>query len=57
MGGQGTGGHEQARAERAQAARLRRAASAPVFTLPHLFESEIGPAELERLARVLRRRL
>jgi anion-transporting ArsA/GET3 family ATPase len=47
----------RARAERAQATRLRRAASAPVFTLPYLFEAEIGPAELDRLARVLERRL
>jgi hypothetical protein len=49
--------HRRARAERAQAARLRRAASAPVVTLPYLFEPEIGAPELERLSRVLERRL
>ncbi|HEU0024889.1 MAG TPA: ArsA-related P-loop ATPase [Thermoleophilaceae bacterium] len=49
--------HRRARAERAQAARLRRAAGAPVMTLPHLFEPAIGPQELERLSRVLERRL
>jgi anion-transporting ArsA/GET3 family ATPase len=49
--------HRRAQAERAQAARLRRAASAPVATLPYLFEPEIGMAQLERLARVLERRL
>jgi anion-transporting ArsA/GET3 family ATPase len=47
----------RARAERSQAARLRRASSAPVLTLPFVFEPEFGLAELERLARVLERRL
>ena len=47
----------RARGERAQAARLRRAAEAPVFTLPFVFEPDIGPEQLERLARVLERRL
>ena len=47
----------RARGERSQTARLRRAADAPVFTLPFLFEPDIGPEQLERLARVLERRL
>jgi hypothetical protein len=47
----------RARTERSQAVRLRRAVSAPVFSLPHLFEPELGAAELGRLARVLERRL
>jgi cellulose biosynthesis protein BcsQ len=49
--------HRRAQAERAQAARLRRGLSAPVVGLPHLFERDVGPAELGRLARVLERRL
>jgi len=47
----------RARAERSQAARLRRASDAPVLTLPFVFEPEFGLAELERLARILERRL
>jgi anion-transporting ArsA/GET3 family ATPase len=47
----------RARAERAQGRRLRRATRARVITLPHLFEPEIGPEQLERLSRVLERRL
>ena len=34
-----------------QVARLRRAADAPVFTLPFLFEPDIALAQLERLSR------
>jgi anion-transporting ArsA/GET3 family ATPase len=47
----------RARGERAQGRRLRRATTARVITLPHLFEPEIGSEELERLSRVLERRL
>ena len=47
----------RARAERSQAARLRRASHAPVLTLPFVFEPEFGLAELERIARILERRL
>ena len=47
----------RARAERAQGRRLGRATRARVITLPHLFEPEIGAEELERLSRVLERRL
>jgi anion-transporting ArsA/GET3 family ATPase len=49
--------HRRARGERAQVRRLRRAASAPVSTLPYVFEPELGPHELERLSRELERRL
>jgi hypothetical protein len=49
--------HRRARAERAQGRRLRRAAAAPVVTVPHVFEPELGPPELERISRVLERRL
>jgi transposase len=45
--------HRRARGQRAQLRRLRRGAPAPVTTLPFLFEAEIGPPELERLARRL----
>jgi anion-transporting ArsA/GET3 family ATPase len=47
----------RAREQRAEIARLRRAAEAPVRTLPFLFESDLGPAEVRRLATELRRRL
>jgi cellulose biosynthesis protein BcsQ len=47
----------RARAGRSQAGRLRRASDAPVLTLPFVFEPEFGLAELERLARILERRL
>jgi len=49
--------HRRARAEHAQLRRLRRAASAPVATLPRIFEPELGRAELERLSAELERRL
>jgi anion-transporting ArsA/GET3 family ATPase len=49
--------HERARAEHAQLRRLRRAAAAPVATLPRIFEPELGREELERLSAELERRL
>ena len=49
--------HRRARAEHAQLRRLRRAASAPVATLPRIFEPELGPDEIERLSIELERRL
>jgi hypothetical protein len=49
--------HRRARAEHAQVRRLRRAASAPVYTLPRLFEPELGPEHLEQLSADLERRL
>ena len=41
--------YERARAQRSHLRRLRRAASAPVVTLPYLFEAELGLPEYERL--------
>jgi anion-transporting ArsA/GET3 family ATPase len=49
--------HRRARAEHAQVRRLRRAAAAPVATLPRIFEPELGRADLERLSVELERRL
>ena len=49
--------HRRARAEHAQLRRLRRAASAPVATLPRIFEPELGHRELERLSVELERKL
>jgi anion-transporting ArsA/GET3 family ATPase len=49
--------HRRARVQRSQVRRLRRAAAAPVITLPYLFQPELGPGELEHLARELERRL
>ena len=49
--------HRRARAQRNQLRRLRREAHAPVFTLPFLFEPEIGGPEVEALSRELERRL
>ncbi len=49
--------HKRARAEHAQVRRLRRAATAPVATLPRIFEPELGAPELERLSLELERRL
>jgi hypothetical protein len=49
--------HKRARAEQAQVRRLRRAAEAPVVTLPRIFEPELGREELERLSLELERRL
>jgi len=47
----------RARAQQAQLRRLRRGAEAPVVTLPELLDSDLRPANLERLARELERRL
>jgi hypothetical protein len=49
--------HRRARAEHSQLRRLRRAASAPVVTLPRVFEPELGRDDLERLSFELERRL
>ncbi|HMJ94645.1 MAG TPA: ArsA family ATPase [Thermoleophilaceae bacterium] len=49
--------HRRAHAERLQVRRLRRAASAPVHTLPRVFEPELGHEHLERLSAELERRL
>jgi anion-transporting ArsA/GET3 family ATPase len=49
--------HQRARGEHAQVRRLRRAATAPVATLPRIFEPELGRDELERLSVELERRL
>ena len=42
--------YRRARGQRAQLGRLRRAAKAPVSTLPYLFAAELGLDELETLA-------
>jgi anion-transporting ArsA/GET3 family ATPase len=49
--------HRRARAEHAQLGRLRRAATAPVTTLPRVFEPELDREDLERLSHELERRL
>jgi anion-transporting ArsA/GET3 family ATPase len=49
--------HTRARADHAQVRRLRRAATAPVVTLPRIFEPELGRTEIERLSAELERRL
>jgi anion-transporting ArsA/GET3 family ATPase len=49
--------HTRARAEHGQVRRLRRAASAPVATLPRIFEPELGRAHLELLSLELERKL
>ena len=49
--------HRRARAEHGQLRRLRRAATAPVTTLPRVFEPELGRDDLERLSLELERRL
>jgi anion-transporting ArsA/GET3 family ATPase len=49
--------HRRARGEHAQVRRLRRAATAPVVTLPRVFEPELGHEHLERLSVELERRL
>jgi anion-transporting ArsA/GET3 family ATPase len=46
--------HRRARSQRAQLARLRRRVSAPVMTLPFIFEPELGVGEIEQLAGRLR---
>jgi anion-transporting ArsA/GET3 family ATPase len=45
--------HGRARSQRAQLARLRRRAKAPVKTLPFLFEPDLGPEAARRLSRRL----
>lgn len=47
----------RARAQQAQLRRLRRGAEAPVVTLPELLGPDLGPLELEQLARELARKL
>jgi anion-transporting ArsA/GET3 family ATPase len=49
--------HRRALAEQAQLRRLRRAVTAPVATLPRVFEPELGRKDLERLSVELERRL
>jgi anion-transporting ArsA/GET3 family ATPase len=49
--------HRRARTEHAQVRRLRRAATAPVATLPRVFEPELGREDIERLSSELERRL
>jgi anion-transporting ArsA/GET3 family ATPase len=49
--------HRRARGEHAQLRRLRRAAGAPVATLPRIFEPELGREHLDRLSAELERRL
>jgi anion-transporting ArsA/GET3 family ATPase len=49
--------HLRARSEHAQVRRLRRAASAPVVTLPRIFEPELGREHVERLSHELERKL
>jgi anion-transporting ArsA/GET3 family ATPase len=49
--------HERVRGQRSQLRRLRRGLDAPVATLPFLFEPELGPEQLEELARRLERAL
>jgi hypothetical protein len=43
----------RARSQRAQLARLRRRAQAPVKTLPFLFEPDLGPEAARRLSKRL----
>jgi anion-transporting ArsA/GET3 family ATPase len=45
--------HGRARSQRAQLARLRRRAKAPVKTLPFLFEPDLGPEAARRLSKRL----
>jgi anion-transporting ArsA/GET3 family ATPase len=49
--------HERVRGQRSQLRRLRRGLDAPVATLPFLFEPELGPEQLDELARRLERAL
>ena len=49
--------HTRARAEHRQVRRLRRAATAPVATLPRMFEPELGREEIDRLSTELERKL
>jgi anion-transporting ArsA/GET3 family ATPase len=49
--------HNRARAEHAQLRRLKRAVEAPLATLPHIFEPELGLPQLELLSAELERKL
>jgi anion-transporting ArsA/GET3 family ATPase len=49
--------HRRARTEQAQLRRLRRAAIAPVATLPRVFQPELSREDVERLSVELERRL
>jgi anion-transporting ArsA/GET3 family ATPase len=49
--------HRRAHGEHLQVRRLRRAATAPVVTLPRVFEPELGREHVERLSVELERRL
>jgi len=49
--------HERARTQRSHLRRLKREASAPVYTLPFLFEAEVGLEEYRTLAAKLGRDL
>jgi anion-transporting ArsA/GET3 family ATPase len=49
--------YRRARGEHSQVRRLRRAATAPVATLPRIFQPELGADELGRLSVELERRL
>jgi anion-transporting ArsA/GET3 family ATPase len=49
--------HRRARGEHGQVNRLRRAAAAPVWTLPRIFEPELGREGVERLSLELERKL
>jgi anion-transporting ArsA/GET3 family ATPase len=49
--------HTRARAEHAQVRRLRRAAAAPVATLPRIFEPDLGREQIDLLSVELERRL
>jgi anion-transporting ArsA/GET3 family ATPase len=50
-------GHKRAKGEHAQVRRLRRSVSAPVVTLPRIFEPELGREHVERLSHELERKL
>jgi anion-transporting ArsA/GET3 family ATPase len=47
------GGHRRALSQRGQLARLRESVTAPVSTLPFVFEPELGFPQIEQLAEVL----
>jgi hypothetical protein len=49
--------HTRARAEHSQVRRLRRAATAPVTTLPRIFTPELSREDVERLSHELERKL
>jgi anion-transporting ArsA/GET3 family ATPase len=49
--------HTRARGEHGQVRRMRRAATAPVATLPRIFEPDLGREEIDRLSVELERKL